>query len=684
MFNIMKKSLISILALLMMMSCQIHELTPEYTPATDDLYASIESVNATKTVMDENNNILWSEGDQLVAFMKTTLGVKYQIKEQFVGTSTGGFSKINEQGNDDDLETGQEIDHNVVLYPYSDQVFCMKHDQNTPARSYKMNVVLPHTQMYVSNSFANGAFPMIAVSSSNQLTFKNICGGIKLQFKGVDKIKSIKFEGLGGELVSGKSSVIGYVDDTVPSTTMASDASNSVILDCRDGVQLSPDSPTTFIIAVPPVEFKTGMKITITDTDGLSRTLINANPNTIRRSFLLTFPVITYTQEGVFEIPEDALTSYEIPSEGGRIEIPVITNQEYDVVIPKDATDWITLAQTKALREETIVLEITENTVTEERSAEVLVTAEGKTLQVISINQQAGVRLPQDGDYIDEFGINHGPGVNKGNWAPVNCGYKAPTIDEFGNVIDKGFPQGKAYQFGRRWGFGFSDNDSSMPVISDEDVTLEMAQSEHYQNTRFNKSISGYYTDLWNLGTEDEPVKSEYDPCPEGWRVPTYKELTGLVSPDVGWWTNSSLGTKGFSREFSDRTCIYIDKFCRCSNRSYVLAWWYRDYVTMSRSYDEIVPYAVRCRKDDRELIPVSSLTLSESSLSLEEGMTCTISASIAPSNANHQHAYWWSSNPDVATVDSDGKVVALSKGSAVIKAMAGMQTATCEVVVIL
>ena len=110
----MKKSVISILALLLMVSCQINELAPEYVHADEDLYASIESVDATKTVMDENNNILWSEEDQLVAFMKTTLGVKYQIKEQFVGTSTGGFSKINEPGNDDDLEAGQELDHNVV------------------------------------------------------------------------------------------------------------------------------------------------------------------------------------------------------------------------------------------------------------------------------------------------------------------------------------------------------------------------------------------------------------------------------------------------------------------------------------------------------------------------------------------------------------------------------------------
>lgn len=29
---------------------------------------------------------------------------------------------------------------------------------------------------------------------------------------------------------------------------------------------------------------------------------------------------------------------------------------------------------------------------------------------------------------------------------------------------------------------------------------------------------------IWNIGTETKPVKSYYDPCPDGWRIPTQKE----------------------------------------------------------------------------------------------------------------------------------------------------------------
>ena len=38
---------------------------------------------------------------------------------------------------------------------------------------------------------------------------------------------------------------------------------------------------------------------------------------------------------------------------------------------------------------------------------------------------------------------------------------------------------------------------------------------------------------LWNSGTEACPIKTDYDPCPEHWRVPTRTELNGLMSTAI-------------------------------------------------------------------------------------------------------------------------------------------------------
>lgn len=295
----MKKSILAVFVLFMIFSCQPLEQVSESTSEDVELFASMELIGDTKTVMDDNNNVLWSENDQLVAFMRTSLGLRYKIKEQYIGTTTGGFSRVPDPEAGDDLVSGQELDHNVVLYPYASTTLCMKNDSQSPAASYNVNVVLPQTQYYAENSFGNGTFPMIAVSSNNELTFRNICGGLKLQFKGTGKIKSILLEGLGEEPISGKAIVVGYVDGTAPTIAMESTASKSVMLDCGDGVQLNEEIPSTFIIAVPPTEFPEGMKITITDADGNSKALTNSSSNTIKRSYLLTFPVITFNREVV-------------------------------------------------------------------------------------------------------------------------------------------------------------------------------------------------------------------------------------------------------------------------------------------------------------------------------------------------------------------------------------------------
>lgn len=85
-------------------------------------------------------------------------------------------------------------------------------------------------------------------------------------------------------------------------------------------------------------------------------------------------------------------------------------------------------------------------------------------------------------------------------------------------------------------------------------------------------------------------------------------------------------------------------------------------------------------KKDDT--IEVSSIKLSKSSLSLKVGENSTLTVTINPSNATDKKVTWSSSNKSVATVDSNGKVVAVGPGTAVITAKVGNKTVTCTVTV--
>ena len=81
----------------------------------------------------------------------------------------------------------------------------------------------------------------------------------------------------------------------------------------------------------------------------------------------------------------------------------------------------------------------------------------------------------------------------------------------------------------------------------------------------------------------------------------------------------------------------------------------------------------------------VSSITLNESSKTLNVGDTLTLIANVAPDDATNKNVTWSTSDSSVATVDSNGKVTAKGAGSATITATAidgSGYNATCSVTV--
>ena len=400
------------------------------------LTAEIEQIAQTKTYMDADNNIRWSEGDQIVAFMKSSYGHKYQLISSFAGKTYADFSIVSSgSGN---LSAGTEWDHNVVYYPYSDAVEAEKSGSN-----YTLNVTLPSEQTYAPDSFGNGSMAMVAVSEDSNITFRNVLGGMKLQLKGTQKVVSITLIGKNGEKLSGSATVTAYTDETKPAITMASGASTYVTLNCGSGVQLNENTATEFIFALPPVLFNYGFIVVVYDSDNEHYEVEADKTNTVLRSSLLVMPEIT--------------------------------------LLPK-------------------------------------------------------------GDYVDEYGISHGRGVKIGEtvWAPVNCGYHATD-----------YKYGKLYQWGRRYGQGYSGflydingnelgeySDATTPTIEEGGVSAVTGNHKSKENVFYIGSSE--YSNHWVDSHEDKlwsskPVKTEYDPCPAGWRVPTSEELEELCLNYSSW-----------------------------------------------------------------------------------------------------------------------------------------------------
>ena len=83
--------------------------------------------------------------------------------------------------------------------------------------------------------------------------------------------------------------------------------------------------------------------------------------------------------------------------------------------------------------------------------------------------------------------------------------------------------------------------------------------------------------------------------------------------------------------------------------------------------------------------IAVTGVTLDKSTLSLEEGATATLIATIEPSTASYKAVRFTSSDDAIVTVDNDGLVTAVAAGTAdiTVESIAdGSKTAVCEVTV--
>ena len=79
--------------------------------------------------------------------------------------------------------------------------------------------------------------------------------------------------------------------------------------------------------------------------------------------------------------------------------------------------------------------------------------------------------------------------------------------------------------------------------------------------------------------------------------------------------------------------------------------------------------------------IPVSSVTLDNTSATLDEGEKLQLTATVLPDDATDRTVKWASSDPSTVSVDN-GTVKAVGLGTATVTATAGGSSAKCEVTV--
>lgn len=226
-----------------------------------------------EVLSNETYPLLWEKGDRIIIAPSGKPATSYyETQEQ--GCDVAEFRFISGlEGN----EMPPENTALTALYPADAYKFT----------DGKHTISIPENQTYRKNNISSGTMPMIAEATSRELSFRNVCGILRLRLNTLEqdiRLSSIKVaadKGLAGPIAT-------FEGTDVTWNNPDGETGRGITLSC-DGVALSPE-PEDFYIVLPPGNYS-GFKIQL-ETEGPDKK--------------------TYRMDGVLEIERSAITTVNL------------------------------------------------------------------------------------------------------------------------------------------------------------------------------------------------------------------------------------------------------------------------------------------------------------------------------------------------------------------------------------
>ena len=272
------------------------------------LMAGFEDTD-TRTYVEDNFYLRWHEGDLISAFVGDTRNCKYQFEGK-TGDNSGTFVSV-----ESSLGSSEKLDRIYALYPYDKSA--------TITTKGVISCSLSAIQTYATDSFAQNVNTMVSATSGindGDIIFKNVGGYLKIRLYGEGTVKSIELRGNNGEKIAGNANITATYGG-VPKIAMADDATESIMLDCGDGVELSADAenPTEFWVVVPPMVFSKGITISVTNAYDAVFEMSTSNKIVVERNIIQPMSAVEVEFE---EVTKPANNEIWYTSTDGNIVTP--------------------------------------------------------------------------------------------------------------------------------------------------------------------------------------------------------------------------------------------------------------------------------------------------------------------------------------------------------------------------
>ena len=198
----------------------------------------------------------WTSGDQILVANQSGAGSTLTYNLSGGAGSTEGTFKSHDE-NDAFLQPDY-----VAIYPATNAAGTAN-SIGIVEGDIKATFNLTATQNYQNNSFGDKAMPMVAYSTIQELSFKNVLGGICFPMvgNGVTVTKIVLTSAADEPLWGTCTTTISATGD--PTSTVSNTDANkkAITLDCGSGIVLDPTTATDFYIMVPAGTLETGFTV---------------------------------------------------------------------------------------------------------------------------------------------------------------------------------------------------------------------------------------------------------------------------------------------------------------------------------------------------------------------------------------------------------------------------------------
>ena len=664
----------------------------------------------TKTIMEEDGTVLWGPNEEISVFVTNGTNGGYLFKSQndtpsqsvdfsgYINSLVGGY----------DLPQGQFI---WAVYPYKESNTC---------DGKSVTITLPHEQTAVEGSFGIGCYPTIARSSDKNLAFYAIAGGVQFRVSRPG-VKSISIRGNNGEVLAGTIQA-SFGNDGKPFISSIIDAQEEVVIYAPYDAAFLPNK--TYQITLLPATLKNGLTINLITDDNKTGCLSSSKPQQIKRGVFGRVGLIDEQIDNWEDIP----TTYEGGGTQSGLYLGIIGfNQalyRFGITrIDKNSkSSFDSFIDGLTSKNGTLLYHSVDEALAMLQKAQYPKDLFSASLITFTDGLDQGSAMvidpyPSDEEYLDILNNKlisaSVSGININSYAvglegndvldrtlfkqnliklsnPESNAYEAPNMAAVNTRFQEMAQQlsqtnirttynvkitvpGKAS--GTRMRFTF-DNASSAN------------SSQCYIEGVFNKSnLSLNEVKYYGLNKGPSVI---YGTVKSIFVVFEFNEIEPLddrvISKDyvMHWLSSSSSSTWQPNTEFEaendveievtqhkQSAVILLDLDCSKSLGS--------DFSVLKQYAKSFIQTIYNVAYDPNEVIGV---TLDKSEVTLYEGNSVTLKATIEPSSATNKEIRWKSSNTDVATVDAEGVVLAVSEGTSIITATTvdGGFTSSCTV----